>query len=92
MENFNVDEGKSLGAVEMTVSPICYTESGEKYAYVSFSDEVRTAEGKIPDCKIVKNEGFTEEEVKKLEEYMNENLSFLKQMASSLNIMNAFMK
>ena len=30
MENFNVDEGKSLGAVEMTVSPICYTESGEK--------------------------------------------------------------
>lgn len=92
MENFNVDEGKSLGTVEMTVSPICYTESGEKYAFVSFSDEVRTAEGKIPDCKIVKNEGFSEEEIKKLEEYMNENLSFLKQMASSVNIMNAFMK
>ena len=76
--------------LKMSVSPICQKE-GYKIAYVSFTDGKRTAEGQIPDCVIRKNQGFTEEEVRQLEEYMKRELATLKKMASQVNVMNAFM-
>ena len=65
---------------------------GEKYAFVSFSDGKRVAEGKIPDCKIVSSDGFTPEEVKMLELYMIGNLKQLKKMAASVRLIDAFME
>lgn len=76
--------------LKMSVSPIC-TKDGKKYAFVSFTDGRRSAEGKIPDCKITENAGFSREEVKQLEEYMNRELPQLKKMAAGIDIMRNFM-
>lgn len=77
--------------VKMTVSPIC-VKDGEKYAFVSFTDGTRTAEGKIPDCKILTNEGFDTDEVSQLEKYMQLQLADLKKMAAGIRVMDSFLK
>lgn len=76
--------------MNMSVSPICQKD-GRKVAYVSFSDDRRSAEGAIPDCRIIRNEGFNEDEIARLEYYMEGNLGMLKQMAASVNPMDAFL-
>ncbi len=77
--------------LDMSVSQI-FRKNGEKYAFVSFTDGKRKAEGKIPDCKIISTSGFSEEEVKRLEEYMDREIITLKNMAVGVNVMDAFMK
>ena len=84
MENYNA------GEINMSVSAICQNEKGEKYAFVSFSDGVRSAEGRIPECKISANDGFAEIEVHELEKYMQENLEQLKKMSAGIDIFAAF--
>lgn len=76
--------------LKMSVSPICQKE-GKRIAYVSFTDGKRTAEGKIPDCIIYSNNGFTEDEVLQLQLYMKQELATLKRMAASVNVLDAFM-
>jgi len=76
--------------LKMSVSPIC-TKDGRKYAFVSFTDGERTAEGKIPDCKITACDGFDRDEVMQLEGYMSRELPQLKKMAAGINIMRNFM-
>lgn len=76
--------------LKMSVSPIC-TKDGKKYAFVSFTDGKRTAEGKIPDCKITDCDGFSSDEVMQLEDYMSRELPQLKKMAAGINILKNFM-
>ncbi len=64
----------------------------EKVAYVLFSEEKRSAEGVIPECKIIKNDGFADEEISRLEEYMRENIGMLKRHAVGINPFTALMK
>ncbi len=78
------------GELNMSVSAICQSEKGEKYAFVSFSDGVRTAEGRIPECKLLSNDGFADIEVQQLEKYMKEHLTELKKMAAHIDIFSAF--
>lgn len=75
----------------MTVSPVCGKDD-ERFAYVSFTDGTRSAEGKIPGCKIVSATGFSQEEIRMLEEYMEQELPQLKRMAASIRLVDAFMK
>lgn len=102
-ENFNTSNEDSIkkaietiknssntGEINMSVSAVCHNEKGENYAFVTFSDEVREAEGKIPDCRIIRNNGFAEIEVKELEKYMQENLKELKKTAAGIDIFSAF--
>ena len=77
--------------VNMSVSQV-FAKGKERYAFVSFTDGKKNAEGKIPDCKIISNSGFGKEEVKQLEEYMKRELASLKKMASGVNVMRAFME
>ena len=77
--------------VNMNVSPVM-GEKGHKYAFVSFNEGDRSAEGRIPECEIFTNKGFTDDEVKSLEAYMRENLAYLKKVSSGVNVMKAFMK
>ncbi len=77
--------------LKMSVSPIC-AQNGRKYAFVAFTDGIRTAEGKIPDCVVIRNEGFTEQEVLQLEAYMKKELTHLKKMAAGINVMDNFLK
>ena len=95
MEDFSLDTGKKEAEgdkdLTMQVSPICLKD-GKKVAYVTFSDKSRYAEGEIPGCVILKNEGFSKEEIYSLEEYMEKNLKMLKSMAASVNPLKALMK
>ena len=77
--------------MNMLVSPVC-VKDGKQYAFVSFADGARSAEGRIPDCKILSSYGFTQEEVAKLEDYMKRELTNLKKMASGIRLVDAFMK
>ena len=82
----NVDDELSLA-----VSPVCQKD-GKQYAFVTFTDKDRLAEGRIPECTIISNKGFSEEEVQHLERYMKRELTRLKKMASGINVLEAFMK
>lgn len=77
--------------VKMSVSPIC-VKDGKKYAFVSFTDGKRVAEGKIPDCVITHNAGFMADEVQQLEDYMKRELPQLKRMAAGINVMDNFLR
>lgn len=80
----------SSDELTMSVSPICQKD-GKKVAYVSFLDKNRSAEGIIPACMIIKNKGFSDEEVLGLESYMKSQLDTLKKMAASVNAADAFL-
>lgn len=82
----NVDE-----ELAMTVSPVCQKD-GKQYAFVTFTDKERLAEGRIPECRIISNKGFTDAQVEQLERYMKRELTRLKKMASGINVLEAFMK
>lgn len=77
--------------LKMSVSPIC-TKDGKKYAFVSFTDGMRMAEGKIPDCVITSNDGFCAGEVRQLEDYMRQELPQLKKLAAGINVMDSFLR
>jgi len=75
----------------MSVSPIC-VKDGKKFAYVSFTDGERSAEGTIPDCKISSATGLDRGEIRMLEEYMSRELPQLKKMAAGIRLVDAIMK
>lgn len=77
--------------LNMSVSPVCMKD-GEKCAYISFSDGIRTAEGRIPDCKIITNKGFSPEEVAQLENYMSMELAMLKRIAAGIRLIDVIKK
>ena len=83
-------ENLDAGELNMSVSAVCQNESGKKYAFVTFTDGVRSSEGRIPECKIHKNEGFAEIEIVQLEKYMRDHLQELKKMAAGIDIFSAF--
>lgn len=75
---------------EMTMRVSAIVRDGKtKKAYVSFEDRGRTCEGTIPDCVISKNDGFSDEELHELEEYMRMDLAHLKEMAAGVHILDA---
>lgn len=76
---------------DILVSPIC-EKDGQKYAFVSFSQNGKSAEGRIPECKIISNNGFSESESQEIVEYMQDHLKELKSMAAGVNIFTAIMK
>ena len=86
--NGNTDKQDEL---TMQVSGIC-RKDGEKFAYVTFSDGKRIAEGVIPDCKIRNQQGFEEDEIGQLELFMKLNLDKLKRKAAAIDPVRAMMK
>ena len=77
-------------SVDMTVTQM-FSRPDEKFAYVAFSDGDKSAEGKVPACKITNNHGFTSDEVEQLEEYMRAELDQILSEARKINVMKAFM-
>lgn len=77
--------------VNITVSPVC-SKDGKNFAFVTFSEGEKTAEGKIPDCKVISNKGFSGEEVEQLEFYMENELPKLKRMAASIRLLDVLSK
>ena len=77
--------------LQMIVSGIVKKE-GRPTIYVSFQDGSCRAEGSIPDCKIIANEGFSLEEVEILEQYMKHQQDEIRAMAKHISPMDAFLK
>ena len=77
LENKKTDNSNELN---MQVSSICQSDGEKK------------AEGEIPKCVILSNDGFSKEEIMQLEDYMEKNLKMLKSMAANVNPIKALMK
>ena len=76
--------------LEMSVSSVTNTD-GKKHIYVWFCDKNRNAEGRIPECDIIKNNGFSEKELAALRFYMKENTDQILKAAKTVSLMQAFM-
>lgn len=76
--------------VKMSVTQI-FQKDGKKYAFVSFTEEGKQAEGRIPECRILHRQGYTDEEVGGLEQYMKREQETIWKMAGSVNVMDAFL-
>lgn len=66
-------------------------KDGQKIAYVRFSRGDDFAEGYIPDCIFTKVQGFTDDEVSMLTDYLRANLTELKKRAAGINPLTAIM-
>ena len=66
-------------------------KDGKKIAYVRFSRGDDFAEGYIPDCIFTKVQGFTDDEVSMLTDYLRANLTGLKKRAAGINPLTAIM-
>jgi hypothetical protein len=66
------------GNMTMTYSAIVRDKDGRKIVRVKFErmgkGVLEVAEGILPDCKIISQNGYTAEEVTGLEEYLRGNL------------------
>lgn len=58
--------------VRLTHSSVLFKD-GKPFVSVMFEDGDKSAEGRIPDCTITINKGFSETEKAEFEEYMREN-------------------
>ena len=76
--------------VKMSVTQV-FQKDGKKYAFVSFSEEGKQAEGRIPECRIMSRKGYSDEEVGQLESYMRKEIDAIWQMARGVNVMDAFL-
>ncbi len=77
--------------MEMLVSGI-FGQGDNRRACVCFQEGNNTAEGTVPDCKITKNNGFSDDEVAQLEQYMRDNIYEIKAEAAQVNPIKAMMK
>ena len=66
-------------------------KDGQKIAYVRFSRGDDFTEGYIPDCIFTKVQGFTDDEVSMLTDYLRANLTELKKRAAGINPLTAIM-
>lgn len=64
----------------------------EKKVCVYFESDKKSAEGYVPSCKIVKNNGFTDKELIDLEMYLKDNLQTILREATKINPIKSMMK
>lgn len=77
--------------LKMTVSGIV-PKDGRQNIYVVFEDGNRRAEGCVPDCVILNQNGFEEDEVKMLQLYMKQQQDTIRELARNINPIKAIMK
>lgn len=76
--------------MNMVVSGIIGSREDKK-AIVRFEDGLAYAEGEVPACVINSSSGFTDDQIKQLEEYMKDHLYEIKEQAAKINPMRAFL-
>lgn len=76
--------------VRMSVSSMTRNED-QKGVYVLFTDNDKTAEFVVPECKIICNKGFDEEELKQLSDYVKNEQDYIFSLAKTVNPLRAFM-
>lgn len=78
--------------MNMTISGVSTNKEGMQVAYVSFEEDSRLAEAVIPECKFIRNEGFTDDEIAQMTDYIKANLTALKKEAAKINPIKAMMQ
>ncbi|MBR4144262.1 MAG: hypothetical protein IK014_00375 [Lachnospiraceae bacterium] len=77
--------------IKMSVSSM--TRSKEKKAvYVFFQDGEKTAEFTVPGCELLKNNGFSDEDISQLKAYITNEQDTIFDMAKQVNPLKAMMK
>lgn len=76
--------------IRMSVSSLTRTETN-KAVYVLFEDGKKTAEFALPELKLLRNEGFSEEEIDRLREYADGERESIFSMAKAVDPMKAFL-
>lgn len=71
--------------IKMLVTSMIHKEDGSTFARVSFLREEDWAEGTVPGGKIEKSEGFSGEEIEKLEAYLAGEKEMILQQAKGVN-------
>ena len=75
----------------MTYSGIV-TADGKKKISVTFDARDAYAEASIPDCKVTRSRGFTEDEIIVLEKYLQMNQVEIAKKAKDISGLRGFMK
>ena len=74
----------------MTVSTM--TRHGDdKAIYVLFSDGGRSAEFAVPEDRLIKNDGFTDDEIAQLTEYISNEHDSIYAVAKKINPMKSLL-
>jgi hypothetical protein len=76
--------------IRMSVSGMTRTKDN-KAVYVLFQDEGKSAEISLPGCEVVSNKGFSEEEIEKLKDYVDNERDSIYDLAKQVNPMKAFL-
>ncbi len=76
-------------SIRMSVSTVTRTKD-KKAVYVLFQDEGKSAEFALPECELVKNDGFSEEDIGQLLEYVRNEKNTIFDMAKQINPMKSF--
>lgn len=78
--------------MNMIVSGVTADKEGNKKAYILFDDGDRLLEAVIPECRVLENKGFNEDEVSQMIDYMKANLTSLKKQAAKINPITAMIE
>ena len=76
--------------MQMNISPIS-PKDGRSWIYIQFFDEDRSAEIRLPGRKVLSNNGFTEEEIQDLREYVKQHKDNIFSIAKKINVMDNFL-
>ena len=79
-------------SMEMKVSSITHDKNGKPQVFVTFTDGKRIAEGRIPGCRILTQDGFSDEEVEALNLYMKKEKATILSIAKKIDPMEDFWK
>lgn len=80
-----------MSEVEMLISGF-FTKDGRKMMRISFTRGKDFAEGLLPDGIIDRSEGFTEEEISKLEKFIRTNSQEIMAQAKEINPIRSWLK
>ncbi len=77
--------------IGMNVS-LLSTSGDKRVIYVSFTDGNKSAEFSLPEVKLLRNSGFSEEEISQLTDYVENSQDEIYRIAKNINPIKSFMK
>ena len=76
--------------IKMSVSSMTRNKD-KKAVYVFFQDGEKTAEFTLPGCELVKNNGFSDDDIRHLKDYIDNEQDTIFAMAKQVNPIKAIM-
>ena len=76
--------------IKMSVSSMTRNKD-KKAVYIFFQDGDKTAEFTLPGCGLVKNNGFSNDDIRQLKEYIDNEQDTIFAMAKQVNPLKAIM-